>query len=70
MIVNKLGDIMRQKGYTNKQVVDLTGVSRNTIKGFESNASKRIDYDTLDRLCSGLDVSPADILVHIKKNES
>ncbi|MED4129467.1 helix-turn-helix transcriptional regulator [Shouchella miscanthi] len=69
MIVNKLGEIMREKGYSNKQVVELTGVSRNTIKGFESNASKRIDYDTLDRLCVGLNLMPGDLLVHIPNKE-
>lgn len=69
MIVNKLGDIMKEKGYSNKQVVELTGVSRNTIKGFESNASKRIDYDTLDRLCKGLKVTPGELLVHIENED-
>ncbi|MET3506249.1 helix-turn-helix domain-containing protein [Halalkalibacter oceani] len=62
MIICVLDKIMEQRGYSNKDVVEITGVSRNTIKGFQSNASKRIDYETLDKLCNGLGLTPGDLL--------
>lgn len=47
----RLGDIMKERGLQNKDVVELTGVSRNTITSLAGNATKRIDYDTLGALC-------------------
>ncbi|ARK31862.1 helix-turn-helix domain-containing protein [Halalkalibacter krulwichiae] len=70
MIKCRLGEIMDQKGFSNKDVVELTGVSRNTVKGFQSDASKRIDYDTLDKLCKGLNLNPGDLLVHIPDEDA
>ncbi|MDQ0493998.1 MULTISPECIES: helix-turn-helix domain-containing protein [Paenibacillus] len=61
----RLGDIMRERGLQNKDVVDLTGVSRNTITSLAGNATKRIDYDTLGALCRGLGVTPGDLLEYM-----
>jgi putative transcriptional regulator len=62
----KLGEIMKLSGYSNKDVVERTGVSRNTITALAANATKRIDYDTLDGLCKGLGVSPGDLLDYVE----
>ncbi|OZQ66542.1 helix-turn-helix domain-containing protein [Paenibacillus odorifer] len=62
----RLGDIMKERGLTNKEVVALTGVSRNTITSLAANATKRIDYDTLAGLCKGLDVTPGDLIEYIE----
>lgn len=61
----RLGDIMRERSLQNKDVVELTGVSRNTITSLAGNATKRIDYDTLGALCRGLGVTPGDLLEYI-----
>lgn len=61
----RLGDIMKERGLQNKDVVALTGVSRNTITSLAGNATKRIDYDTLGALCNGLEVTPGDLLEYI-----
>ncbi|WP_440961248.1 helix-turn-helix domain-containing protein [Paenibacillus nitricinens] len=57
-----LGVVMKERGLTNKQVVELTGISRNTITSLAANATNQINYDTLTRLCVGLDLTPGDIL--------
>lgn len=57
-----LGAVMKERGLTNKQVVDMTGISRNTITSLAANATNQINYDTLTRLCIGLDLKPGDIL--------
>lgn len=67
MIICVLGDIMEQRGLTNKDVTELTKISRNTIKAFASNSSTRIDYETLNKLCTYLELEPGDIL-KFKKN--
>lgn len=58
----RLGEIMSERGLGNKEVVELTGVSRNTITSLAANATKRIDYDTLEGLCRGLKLTPGDII--------
>ena len=66
----RLGDIMRERGLTNKDVVALTKVSRNTITSLAANATKRIDYDTLEGLCRGLGVLPGDIIEYIEDDKN
>lgn len=61
----RLGDIMKNRNLGNKDVVEKTGVSRNTITSLAANATKRIDYDTLDNLCRGLGVTPAELIEYI-----
>lgn len=62
----RLGDIMQERNLSNKDVVILTGVSRNTITSLAANATKRIDYDTLEGLCRGLKVLPGDLIEYIE----
>lgn len=64
----RLGEIMAERKLMNKDVVALTGVSRNTITSLAANATKRIDYDTLDALCKGLGVYPGDIIEYIPED--
>jgi len=66
----RLGDIMKQRGLTNKDVVELTGVSRNTITSLAANATKRIDYDTLEGLCRGLNVLPGDLIEYVSSEKA
>ncbi|GAA0134744.1 helix-turn-helix transcriptional regulator [Paenibacillus sp. YSY-4.3] len=62
----RLGEIMKERRLTNKEVVELTGVSRNTITSLAANATKRIDYDTLEGLCRGLQVTPGDLIEYVE----
>lgn len=65
----RLGEIMRERGLANKDVIEMTGVSRNTITSLAADATNRIDYETLAKLCKGLDVTPGELLVYIPANE-
>lgn len=62
----KLGDIMKTRGIGNKEVVEKTGISRNTITSLAANATKRIDYDTIDALCRGLGITPGDLIEYVE----
>lgn len=62
----QLGKIMTDRNLSNKNVVELTGVSRNTITSLAANATKRLDYDTLARLCAGLNVSISEMIVMVE----
>jgi len=51
---------------TQLELVKMTGLSQTTISALVSGKSKQIRYDTLDRICRALEVTPGDIL-HYKK---
>lgn len=43
-------------------VADKTGLSRPTISALYHDKAKRIDYDTLNALCSCFDCTPGELL--------
>lgn len=62
MIQFCLDEIMQKKGLTQKDIVEKTGISRNTVKALASRANTRIDFPTLDALCIYLEVEPGDLI--------
>lgn len=62
MIKFKLLETMQAKGITPKELVESTGLTRQTVKGLMSGYHARVDLDTLDRLCKALDVEPGELL--------
>lgn len=68
MIRLTLDKVMASKKLSQKDIVELTGLSRNTVKALAANASTRIDYPTLNSLCENLKVTPADLIEYIPDN--
>lgn len=69
MVKNKVYQKMAERGIrTNKELADLTGISQNTIGKIIRNENKRIDYDSLDALCSALDCQPGDLLEYVPED--
>lgn len=66
MIVCRLYIILHERNITQSELAKMTGLSQNTISSLVSGKSKQIRYDTLDRICKALEVTPGDIL-HYKK---
>jgi putative transcriptional regulator len=69
MIVNHLSEIMGRKRLNVRDVVRGTGLAINTVSGLYHDTSKRVDMETLDKLCTFLDVGIGDILEHKKELE-
>lgn len=67
MIINRLSEIMGRKRLSQKDVVAGTGLSVNTVAGMYHDSSKRVDLDTLDKLCEFLEVGVGEILEHKKE---
>lgn len=67
MIRFSLDKVMKDQNLTQKDIVEKTGISRNTVKALVMNANTRIDFPTLDSLCKGLGVTPADLIEYIKE---
>ena len=66
MIDCRLYIILHERNMTQLEFVKMTGLSQTTISALVSGKSKQIRYDTLDRICKALEVTPGDIL-HYKK---
>ncbi|WP_338709102.1 helix-turn-helix transcriptional regulator [Paenibacillus amylolyticus] len=60
-----LDKIMKERGLEQKDVVQITGINRNTVKALALNANARIDFPTLNTLCEKLGVSPGDLIEYI-----
>jgi DNA-binding Xre family transcriptional regulator len=60
MLANRLNVLLAERQLTNKQVVEATGLSRNSISNIINNPEANIATDTVDRLCLYLGVTPTD----------
>ncbi|MEC0169944.1 helix-turn-helix transcriptional regulator [Paenibacillus graminis] len=67
MIKNNLSEILGRQRLKVRDVVRGTGLAINTVSGLYHDTSKRVDLDTLDKLCTFLNVSVGEILEHIKE---
>ncbi|KJD42544.1 helix-turn-helix domain-containing protein [Paenibacillus terrae] len=65
MIVNHLSEIMGRKRLKVADVVAGTGLAVNTVSGLYHDKVKRVDLDTMDKLCAFLEVKLGDILEHV-----
>ncbi len=66
MIINHLSEIMGRKRLKVSDVVAGTGLAINTVSGLYHDRVKRVDLDTLDKLCDFLEVEIGEILEHVK----
>lgn len=69
MIINHLSEIMGRKRLKISDVVAGTGLAINTVSGLYKDTYKRVDLDTLDKLCLFLGVGIGEIFEHKKEQE-
>jgi putative transcriptional regulator len=68
-IQSNLSSLMGRYRLSIKDVHERTGLARNTISNLYNDRATRIDYDTLDKLCSLFDCEVGDILEWVSCNE-
>jgi len=56
-----LSTLMGMKRYSIQDVHNLTGLSRGTVSNLYNDKVVRIDYDTLEKLCSLFECSASDL---------
>lgn len=66
MIKNNLAVLLAERGLKIGDAHAATGISRNTLSSFVNSKANGIQYDTLNKLCEYLDVSPGEILTYIR----
>lgn len=62
----RLTAVMADREIDNDRLQELTGFHPGTISKLRNNPPKRIDVETLNKLCSALNCSPGDLLKYIK----
>jgi DNA-binding Xre family transcriptional regulator len=62
MIINHIGAVARQQGLNARTLAERAGLAYNTAHGLFTGRSTRIDLETLNRLCTTLQVQPGHLL--------
>ncbi|MGG1600968.1 helix-turn-helix domain-containing protein [Paenibacillus naphthalenovorans] len=60
-----LKKIMDERGLTPADIMNMTDLSRNTVKALVGGINTRIDFPTLDVLCEKLGVNPGDLIKYV-----
>lgn len=58
----KLKEILRSRYRTMTWLHEKTGISKNTLSLMSNNSSKGIQFDTLEKICNALDITPNDLI--------
>ncbi|GIP61110.1 hypothetical protein J15TS10_49240 [Paenibacillus woosongensis] len=61
MIINHLSEILGRKRLSQRDVVRGTGLAINTIAALYRDESKRVDLETMDKLCRFLGVTVGEL---------
>ncbi|RHF75053.1 XRE family transcriptional regulator [Fusobacterium mortiferum] len=69
MIKNHLSKLMGEKRYTIVQVAEKTGMSTSTISNLYNEKVKRLDFDTLEKLCKLFNCKVQDLIEYIPDEE-
>lgn len=67
MIDNKLSEVMGRKRLKISDVIELTGLARNTVAELYHGRAKRIDLETLDKLCKALECESLSEIIEFKQ---
>ena len=65
MLKNNLSKLMGEKRYSIVEVSRKTGLTTSTISNLYNDKVKRLDFDTLEKLCKLLNCNTQDILEYI-----
>lgn len=67
MIENKLSEVMGRKRLKISDVLEMTGLARNTVAELYHGRAKRVDLETLDKLCIALGCESLSEIVEFKQ---
>lgn len=67
MIENKLSEVMGRKRLKISDVIEMTGLARNTVAELYHGRAKRVDLETLDKLCTALGCESLSEIVEFKQ---
>lgn len=68
-IKNQLSEILGARRMHISALAEGANLAYNTAHALYHGSSKRIDLDTLARICQLLDIQPGDIFVYVEEDE-
>ncbi|PGS81662.1 Cro/Cl family transcriptional regulator [Bacillus cereus] len=69
MLRNRLHVLMAERRVTATQLKEATGLANSTIGYIRQNRDRNINYSTLNKLCTFLEVEPSDFFEFIPDEE-
>ena len=66
MIISNLAVLLAERKLKVADLVRSTGINKSTLHKLYNDASVRIDFETIDKICIALDVEVGDLLVFKK----
>jgi putative transcriptional regulator len=70
VIVNRIGDVARERGLNILELAERAGVAYNTAHALYTGRATRVGFDVLNRICVALKAQPGDLLVRVDRAES
>ena len=70
MIKNYLSKLMGENRYTIVEVAKKTGMSASTISNIYNEKIKRLDFDTLEKLCKLFNCQVSDLIEYIPEDNA
>lgn len=67
MIENKLSEVMGRKRLKISDVIEKTGLARNTVAELYHGRAKRVDLETLDKLCKALECESLSEIIEFRQ---
>ncbi|MDK6856152.1 helix-turn-helix domain-containing protein [Aerococcus sanguinicola] len=64
MIRNRLSILMAERDLKIADMHELTGISKTTLTALADNKGKGVQYDTVDKICNVLGVTPSDFFAY------
>lgn len=69
MIRIDLGEILKDRKMTSKQLVEIIGITEANLSILRSGKAKAIRFSTLNDICKALNCAPGDILKYTENEE-
>lgn len=60
----RLGDVLAERGMTLTELAARTGITVVNLSVLKNNRARAVRFSTLAKICSVLDTTPGDLLVH------
>lgn len=63
MIKNRLKELRTERGISQEELVEMTGISRTTLSKIENNEEVNVNTRTIAKLAEAFDVKPSEIFL-------
>lgn len=69
MIESKLKVVLADRKMTQKELAERTGIRPPTISAIATNTAKHLPIDVLDKICTTLNCSVGELIIHTPKDK-